>query len=90
MSCCSSGLVKTDSRGPRSGVGRRDLEDQATSGRIGSQIQVSVFQLALEIIDDAERIEAFFPTIQRLAPHSFVTREEVQTMRFEHRFTCPT
>ena len=38
--------------------------------------------LALEIIDEAERIEAFLPTIQRLAPHSFVTREEVETNRF--------
>jgi uncharacterized protein len=38
--------------------------------------------LALEIIDEAERIEAFLPTIQRLAPHSFVTREVVETQRF--------
>jgi uncharacterized protein len=37
--------------------------------------------LALEIIDEAERIEAFLPTIERLAPHSFVTREYVATKR---------
>jgi uncharacterized protein len=45
--------------------------------------------LALEIIDDAERIEAFLPTIQRLAPHSFVTREEVETKRFESVSRAP-
>jgi uncharacterized protein len=45
--------------------------------------------LALEIIDEAERIEAFLPTVQRLAPHSFVTREEVQTERFETASRAP-
>lgn len=38
--------------------------------------------LALEVIDLPERIEAFLPTILELAPHSFVTKEQILVRRF--------
>jgi PII-like signaling protein len=37
--------------------------------------------LAVEVIDLPERIEAFLPVVTKMAPGSFVTREQVQMMR---------
>jgi hypothetical protein len=34
--------------------------------------------LAVELIDDADRIESFLAVVHELAPGSFVTREEVR------------
>lgn len=38
--------------------------------------------LAVELVDAPERIDAFLPTVRRLAPGSFVTREQVTMTRF--------
>lgn len=45
--------------------------------------------LALEVIDRPERIEAFLPVVSKLAPGSFVTREQVTMTRFGPRVTPP-
>lgn len=37
--------------------------------------------LAVELIDDAARIEAFLPVVRELAPGALVTKEEVRMMR---------
>jgi PII-like signaling protein len=38
--------------------------------------------LALELVDSAERIDAFLAVIKELAPGSFVTREQVEMSHF--------
>jgi PII-like signaling protein len=38
--------------------------------------------ITVELIDSAERIEAFLPVVKELAPGSFVTREQVEVTRF--------
>lgn len=37
--------------------------------------------LAVEVIDRPERIEAFLPAVIKLAPSSFITKEQVQMSR---------
>lgn len=39
--------------------------------------------LAVELLDVPERIEAFLPVVQKLAPGSLVTREQVEMTRFD-------
>lgn len=41
--------------------------------------------VAVELVDTDDRIEAFLPVVHEVAPGSFVTRDEVRTIRYSDR-----
>jgi PII-like signaling protein len=62
----------------------RAIEGFGTSGRFRTARSPDALiglPLAVEVIDLPERIEAFLDVISELAPHSFVTREQVAMSR---------
>jgi uncharacterized protein len=63
----------------------RGIEGFGASGRVRtSRFPDAIIGLpvTIELIDTAERIEAFLPVVKELAPGSFVTREEVRATGF--------
>ncbi len=38
--------------------------------------------LAVEVVDAPDRVDAFLPVVRELAPHSLITREQVEVTRF--------
>lgn len=63
----------------------RGIEGFGASGRLRTARfpdAITGLPMAVELIDASERVDAFLPTIRELAPGSFVTREEVTTVRF--------
>jgi len=62
----------------------RGIEGFGASGHVRSgrfPDAGAALPLALEVIDKPERIEAFLHAVTRMAPRSFVTREQVQMTR---------
>jgi PII-like signaling protein len=62
------------------------IEGFGASGRLRTSRfpdAASGLPIALELIDLPERVESFLATVQRMAPGSLVTREQVQMKRRE-------
>jgi len=62
----------------------RGIEGFGASGRVRTARfpdMASGLPLVVEVIDRAERIEAFLPAVAELAPGSLVTREDVRIRR---------
>lgn len=78
-------LRRAKATGMAGGTIWRAVEGFGPSGRIRTARFPDAgtgLPVAIELVDSDDRIEAFLSVVHDVAPGSFVTREEVRTIRF--------